>query len=77
MMKSLPIEQIRRRYRDEWLLIAVDELDESTTTPQRGRLLAHHKDRNALYDHLLRTRVKLPLVMYSENGPPKGYAVAF
>lgn len=76
-MKSLPIEQIRRRYKEEWLLIAVDELDESTTTPRRGRLLAHGKDHNAIYDHLLRTRAKLPLVTYSEDGPPQGYAVAF
>lgn len=76
-MKSQPIEQIRRRYKREWLLIAVDELDESTTTPRRGRLLAHDKDRDALYDQLLRVKVRLPLVTYSEDGPPKGYAVAF
>ena len=76
-MKSLPVEQIRRRYKNEWLLIAVEELDESSTTPRRGRLLAHSKDREIVYDRLLRTRVKLPLVAYSEDSPPKGYAVAF
>jgi len=72
-----PIEAIRRRYRREWLLIAVQELDAATTTPRRGRLLAHSKDREAIYDRLLRTRVRLPLVTYSENTPPKGYAIAF
>ena len=76
-MKSLPIEQIRRRYKGEWLLISVEQLDHATTTPQRGRLLAHSKDRDALYDQLLHTKVKLPLVTYSEDAPPKGYAVAF
>jgi len=75
--KSLPIEHIRHRYRHEWLLIAVDELDEATTTPRRGRLLAHSKDREALYDHLLRRKVARPLVTYSEDEPPRGYAVAF
>ena len=76
-MKSLPIEHIRRRYKNEWLLIAVDRLDRATTTPQRGRLLAHNTNREVLYDQLLRTRAKLPLVMCSADGPPKGYAVAF
>jgi len=75
-MPTVPIERIRRRYRREWLLIAVDELDEATTTPVRGRLLAHSKDRDAIYDRLLRMRVRLPLVTYSEDTPPKGYALA-
>lgn len=77
MSKSFPIDQLRRRYKGEWLLISVDQLDAATTTPRRGRLLAHSKDREALYDQLLRTKAKLPLVTYSEDAPPKGYAVAF
>ena len=76
-MKSLLIEQIRRRYKREWLLIAIDEMDEATTRPRRGRLLAHSKNREAVYDQLLRTTAKLPLVTYSEDSPPEGYAVAF
>jgi hypothetical protein len=77
MMRTLPIDQIRGRYRREWLLIAIEQMDEATTTPVRGRLLAHSRDREAIYDRLLRTRVRLPLVTYSEDTPPKGYAVAF
>ena len=77
MQRSQSIEQIRHRYKGEWLLISVDDLDQATTTPRRGRLLAHSKDRDALYDQLLRRKVKLPLVTYSEDQPPKGYAVAF
>ena len=76
-MPSTPIEQLRRRYKQEWLLIDVDQWDEATSTPRRGRLLAHSKDRNRVYDRLLRTKVKLPLVTYSEDSPPQGYAVAF
>ena len=76
-MKSQAIDTIRRRYTREWLLIAVDELDEATTTPRRGRLLAHSKDRDAVYHRLLQRRPKLPLVTYSEDWPPHGYAVAF
>jgi hypothetical protein len=74
---SLPIDQIRRRFDREWLLIAIAEMDEATTTPLRGRLLAHSHNREEIYDRLLRTRVRLPLVTYSEDTPPKGYAVAF
>jgi len=77
MKPSLPIERIRQRYTDEWLLIAVDEFDELTTVPRRGRLLAHSKQRDAIYERLLRTKIKLPLVTYSEDSPPQGYAVAF
>ncbi len=76
-MSTLPIERIRQRYKGEGLLISVDQLDEATTTPKRGRLLAHNKDRNAIYDRLLKTHVKLPLVTFSDDEPPKGYAVAF
>ena len=76
-MKRQPIEDIRRRFRREWLLIAIDEMDDATTTPIHGRLLAHSKSREEIYDHLLRARVRLPLVTYSEDTPPKGYAVAF
>ena len=76
-IRTFPIEQIRHRYKGEWLLISVEQMDQATTTPQRGRLLAHSKDRDAVYDQLLRAKVKLPLVTYSEDSPPKGYAVAF
>ena len=76
-MKSMPIDHIRRRYPGEWLLISVDKLDRATTTPQRGRLLVHSKDREVVYDYLLQTKPRLPLVTYAEDSPPKGYAVAF
>jgi len=76
-MSALPIDRIRRQYKRQWLLIAVHKLDEATTTPTHGRLLAHSKDREAIYDRLLHTRVRLPLVTYSDDTPPKGYAVAF
>ena len=75
-MRSLPIQHIRRRYKDEWLLIAVDEMDEATTTPQRGRLLAHSPHR---YDIYARSRryPRPALIVYSEDDFPKGFAAAF
>ena len=73
---SQPIEQLRRRFRREWLLIAVDEVDKSTTTPRRGRLLAHSPHRDELYAKE-RSVGGLTLTVYSEDRLPQGFAAAF
>jgi hypothetical protein len=52
--KSEPIDTIQNRFAQEWLLIAVDEMDEKTTTPRRGRLLAHSPQREEVYSEMLR-----------------------
>ena len=75
-LKSLPIESIRRRHKHEWLLIAVDELDASTTTPRRGRLLAHSAHRHDIYARS-RRYPHPALIVYSEDRFPKGFAAAF
>ena len=75
-MKSLPIDQIRRRYKREWLLIAVEEMDEETTTPLRGCLLAHSPHRDEI-DRASVRYSKPALVVFSEDTFPPGYAAAF
>ncbi len=75
-MSSQSIEAIRRRYNREWLLIAIDQMDEATTTPQRGRLLAHSPRRHDVYAHS-RRYAHPALIVYSEDGFPKGFAAAF
>lgn len=75
-MRSSPIEHIRRRYKREWLLIAVDKMDRATTTPQRGRLLAHSPHRDEI-DRASITYPKPALVVFSEDTFPPGYAAAF
>lgn len=72
----LPVEQIRRRYRNEWLLIAVDEVDETTTTPRRGHLLAHSPRRHEIYARS-RRYARPAVIVYSEDTFPKGFAAAF
>ena len=75
-MKTLSIDQIRRRYKREWLLVAVEEMDKATTTPLRGRLLAHSPHR----DEIDRASIRYPkpaLVVYSEDDFPPGFAAAF
>ena len=75
-MKGSPIERIRRRYKREWLLIAVEEMDEATTTPLRGRLLAHSPRRDEI-DRASITYPKPALVVFSADTFPPGYAAAF
>ena len=74
--RSLPIEQIRRRYKREWLLVTVDRMDPRTQIPLRGRLLAHSPHRDEIYHRLAKVS-GLTVVLYSETTLPQGYAVAF
>lgn len=77
-MKSQNIESIKKKYRREWLLITVDKMDESTTTPLTGRLLAHSPHRYEVWAKLrAMKRPRLPYVTYSEDDLPKGFAAAF
>ena len=73
---SVLVETLRKRFHREWLLIAVDEVDHATTTPLRGRLLAHSPHRDEIY---LKERSArgLTLTVYSEDHLPQGYAAAF
>ena len=73
---SRPIDAWRARFRREWLLIAVDKVDPATTTPVRGRLLAHSPHRHELYAKERQVR-GLTLTVYSEDQLPQGYAAAF
>ena len=75
-MKTLDIQKLRKKFHNEWLLVAVDKMDESTTTPLKGHLLAHSKDRDEIYQKMLRYK-RGTYLTYSEDSLPKGYAVAF
>ena len=77
-MKSQKIEQIKQKFNREWLLIAVDKVNEATTTPVSGKLIAHSPHRDDVYRKLLSfKRTYNVLVEFSEDKLPKGYAAAF
>lgn len=77
-MRSIDIEKIKKKFHREWLLIAVDKFDETTTTSVTGRLLAHSPHKDEVWATLKKIRrPKHPLVTYSESDLPKGYAAAF
>ncbi len=70
------IEHIRKRFKREWLLIEVQRFDRRTTQPISGRLLAHSKDRDAIFRRSLNDRRHL-LILSSDDTLPKGFAAAF
>ena len=74
--RSQPIQQLRRTFPQEWLLIGVDRLDPKTTTPLLGQLLAHSKLRDPLEKQAARTKGLIYLV-YGSDTLPQGYAAAF
>jgi hypothetical protein len=81
------IDAIRRRFRDEWLLIAIEEIDQLTTIPLRGRLIAHSPTRDPLAtrlqnaDNLPPPSSLLPRPLYyltrSDHRLPTRHASAF
>lgn len=75
-MKSQSINHIRKRFRREWLLIAVDRVDKRTQEPLSGRLVAHSPRRGDIYDRLVKAK-GLSVALYSDRTLPQGYAVAF
>ena len=75
-MKSQKIETIRKKFHREWLLIAVDKVDESTTTPLTGRLLFHSPHCYEVDKKSIKYK-KRALVVFSEDKFPDGYAAAF
>ncbi|MBI1883892.1 MAG: hypothetical protein HYS08_06765 [Chlamydiae bacterium] len=77
-MKAELIDTIKKRYHRGWLLIVVDKMDESTTTPISGRVLSHSPHRDEVYHNLfsLRERRNI-LVEYSEDKLPQGDVAAF
>lgn len=80
MKKTEAITRIRNRFRKrpEWLLIQVVKMDEETTTPLVGRLLAHSPDREAIYRRSAQIRGGFLMIEHSSPSlPPEHYAFAF
>ena len=77
-MRSVKIKTIEKRFPREWILVAVDKVDEATTTPISGRLLLHSPHRKDVYRKLFSIKDRYNvLVEYTEKKFPKGHAAAF
>ncbi|OGC08157.1 hypothetical protein A2526_05055 [candidate division WOR-1 bacterium RIFOXYD2_FULL_36_8] len=76
-MKHEKIENIKKRFNREWLLISVVKTNEFTT-PVLGSLIAHSPHREDVYQMLLKPhKTKKLLLEFSEDSFPKGYIAAF
>lgn len=75
-MNSERIDGLRKKFHNEWLLIVVDEMDETNTIPLKGHLLGHSPNRDEIYQEEMKCRGNT-LTIYSEEGLPQGYAAAF
>ena len=69
------IAKIKRRYPKEWLLLTNVVADE-LTRPIKGRLGAHSKNRDDIYDRLARVRAGSVCVEYTGK-IPKDLVVVF
>ena len=67
-MKIEKIADIRKRFKNEWLLIAVDEVDSKTHEPAKGHLLAHGARRQDIHK-MSKKYDDVAYVVYSEDWP--------
>ncbi len=71
------IEQLKKQYKNEWLLVKIIKEDK-LNRPLEGKLITHSKNREDIYDALLETKAKEHVAsFYTGKIPQKGYAVAF
>jgi len=70
-MKPEKVENIKKRIKDEWLLIDVTKVNKYNQSLE-GRLLAHTKDRDEIWQRFSEHKGDL-LVMFSGELIPKGW----
>lgn len=75
-MQAQKIEDIKKKFKNEWLLIEVTEFDKTISKSIRGKLLAHSVNRDEIYKKDI-SHKGFTLIDYSEDKLPKGYAAAF
>lgn len=69
------VEEIKRKYREEWVLAEVIEEDEFGQ-PTEVEMIAHSKARDEIYDKQRELNKDIAII-YTGEIPKKGYAVAF
>ncbi len=67
-MKIKPIEEIRKNFKEEWLLISVEQVDEETGAPIMGCLIFHSPRKEDVHQESLNYS-GIAYVVYSEDWP--------
>ena len=71
----MKIEEIKQKYKDEWVLIKVIKTDE-LNRPIKGELIFHSKNRDEVYAKMKQIKGHT-YTLYTGKIPKEGYAVAF
>ncbi|MDZ7290345.1 MAG: hypothetical protein ONB44_12060 [candidate division KSB1 bacterium] len=78
MTKPLKISSIRRKYKDEWVVVEVTK-NENFTVPVAGKVIVHGKERKSVYDQgfqILRQNPEKDLYFFFTGEPvPEGMGV--
>ena len=71
----MKVEEIKKKYKDEWVLIRVTKVDEFGA-PIEGEVIAHSKSRDEIYEKQRKIRGDLAII-YTGEIPKEGYVVVF
>ena len=75
MRKVMELGDIYRRYKDEWLLIEYEHLDENLNVT-KGKVVAHSRDKSEILQQLVQIQGKNIAIEYTGT-VPKSLAVLF
>jgi hypothetical protein len=69
----MKIDEIKKKYKDEWVLIKVLKVDEFGT-PVEGEVVAHSKSRDEIYEKQRKMKGDLAII-YTGEIPKEGYVL--
>jgi hypothetical protein len=75
MEEVMDIQEIKEKYKNEWVLVEVIEEDELQKA-KKVKLISHAKTRDGIYKALKENK-KYTYQFYTGEIPEKGFAVAF
>ena len=75
MSKIMELDDIYKRYKDEWLLIEYEHLDENFNVT-KGKVVAHSRDKSEILQQLVQIQGKNIAIEYT-GAVPKSLAVLF
>ncbi len=75
MRKVMELGDIYKRYKDEWLLIEYEQLDDDLNVT-KGKVLAHSRDKSEILQQLVQIQGKNIAIEYT-GAAPKSLAVLF
>jgi len=70
----MKIDEIKKKYKDEWVLIEVLKVDEFGA-PVEGEVIAHSESRDEIYEKQRKMKEDLAII-YTGEIPKEGYVLA-